>query len=118
MTGGMQALALALALSLGGNAGLGLAWLHARDAATRTLSERDSARADASACSDGVAYLRDLADERVRQAKAAQATAAEQRRQREAMAQLILSTPAAVPGDVCASAQARVDSWLRERVAP
>ncbi|SIQ01390.1 hypothetical protein [Pseudacidovorax sp. RU35E] len=117
MTPAMQALAPALVLSLGCNAGLGWAWLHARDAATRTLGERDSARADASACSDGVADLRDLADERHRVAKAAQAAAAERRRQQEAMAQLILSTPA-VPGDVCASAQARVDSWIRGRVAP
>lgn len=66
MTAGMQALTLALVLSLAGNAGLGLAWLHARDAATRTLGEHDSARAGASACSDGVADLRGLADERHR----------------------------------------------------
>lgn len=118
MTAAMQALALALVLSVAGNAGLGWAWLRARDAVTRTTGERDSARADASACSDGVADLRELADERGRRAKAAQATAAERRRQQEALAQLILSTPAAVPGDVCASAQARVDSWMRGREAP
>lgn len=117
MTAAMQALVLALVLSVVSNAGLGWAWLHARDAATRTTGERDSARADASACSDGVADLRDLAEERGQRAKAAQATAAERRRQQEAMAQLILSTPAPVPGDVCASAQARVDSWIRGRAA-
>lgn len=118
MMTGFQVLGLALALSLAANGALGAAWLHTRDAATRTTGERDSARADASACSDGVADLRDLADERGRSAKAAQAKAAERRRQQEAMAQLILSTPAPVPGDVCASAQARVDSWMRERAAP
>ncbi|MET3517790.1 membrane-bound ClpP family serine protease [Pseudacidovorax sp. 1753] len=118
MMTGLQALGLALAVSVAANGALGAAWLHARDAATRTTGERDSARADASACSDGVADLRGLADERGRRVKAAQATAAERRRQQEAMAQLILSTPAAVPGDVCASAQARVDSWMRGRVAP
>ncbi|WP_234197152.1 hypothetical protein [Pseudacidovorax sp. NFM-22] len=118
MISGLHVLALALVVSLAANAGLGAAWLHARDAATRTTGERDSARADASACSDGVADLRDLADERGRRAKAAQDTAAQRRRQQEAMAQLILSTPASVPGDVCASAQARVDSWTRGRAAP
>ncbi|WP_304306223.1 hypothetical protein [Pseudacidovorax intermedius] len=118
MITGLQALALALALSLAANAGLAAAWLGARDAVTRTTGERDSARADASACSDAAQDLRDLADAREKKAKTAQANAAELRRGKEALAQIILSTPPAVPGDACASAQARVDAWVKGRAAP
>ena len=59
-----QALALALALSLAGNALLAKAWLGARDARQAVALERDSARADASACSDATEDLRTLADKR------------------------------------------------------
>ncbi|WP_234196299.1 hypothetical protein [Pseudacidovorax sp. NFM-22] len=118
MMTGLQTLGLALALSVAANGALGAAWLHARDAATRTTGERDSARADASACSDAAQDLRDLADGRERRAKTAQANAAELRRGKEVLAQIILSTPPAVPGDACASAQARVDAWVKGRAAP
>lgn len=116
MMTGLQAVGLALALSLAANGALGAAWLHARDAATRTTAERDSARADASACSDAAQDLRDLADERAKRTQSAQARAANHRRQQEELAHLILLTPPAVPGDVCASAQARVDEWMKKRV--
>ncbi|SIQ99453.1 hypothetical protein [Pseudacidovorax sp. RU35E] len=118
MTAAMQALLVALAISVAGNAGMGWAWLQARTAATELRGQRDEARGDASACSDATQDLRDLADQRAAAAKKDQAAAAAKARAHQALAQTILSTPPAVPGDACASAQARVDAWLRGRAAP
>lgn len=111
----ITAIAVALAISLAGNAGLGWAWLQARDAVTDLRGQRDQARGDASACSDATDDLRDLADKRAAAARKDQAAAAAKARAHQALAQTILATPPAVPGDVCASAQARVDAWARER---
>lgn len=107
-----------LALSIAGNAALGWAWLGARDRAAVAITERDDARAAATACSDATEALRDLADKRGEEAKRAQAAARQAAGQRESRAQQILSTPAAVPGDDCGSARVRVDGWLKGRAAP
>lgn len=118
MTEAMQALLVALAISVAGNAGMGWAWLRARDAVVELRGQRDTARGDATACSDATQDLRDLADKRAAAAKRDQAAAAAKARAHQQLAQTILSTPAAVPGDVCASAQARVDVWMKGRTAP
>jgi hypothetical protein len=107
-----------LALSVAGNAALGWAWLGARDQVATTVTERDNARAAASACSDATEALRDLADKRGAEAARAQAEARKAASHREGRAQQILSTPAAVPGDDCGSARVRVDGWLKGRAAP
>jgi hypothetical protein len=107
-----------LALSIAGNAALGWAWLGARDKVATTTTERDNARAAASACSDATEALRELADKRGVEAKRAQAAARQAASQREGRAQQILSTPAALPGDDCGSARVRVDGWLKGRAAP
>ncbi len=114
----MQALLVSLGLSVAGNAALGWAWLGAREKAATVVLQRDDARAVASACSDATDDLRDLADKRATEAKKAQAVARAVATGRQQTAHTILSTPAAVPGDACASAQVRVDAWLRGRVQP
>lgn len=107
-----------LASSLAGNAALGWAWVGARERAATSVLQRDDARAAASACSDATEDLRDLADKRSAEAKKAQAAARADASGRQQAAHTILSTPPAVPGDACASAQARIDGWLRGRVRP
>jgi hypothetical protein len=114
----MQTLLVSLGPSVAGNAALGWAWVGAREKAATTVLQRDDARAVASACSDATDDLRELADKRGAEAKKAQAIARDAATGRQQAAQTILSTPAAVPGDACASAQVRVDAWLRGRVQP
>ena len=114
----IQALLVALGLSVAGNAALWWAWVGAREKAATTIVERDNARSAASACSDATEDLRDLADKRGAEAKKAQAAARSAATGRQQTANTILSTPAAVPGNACASAQVRVDAWLKGRVQP
>lgn len=114
----MQPLLAALSLSVAANAGLGWAWIHAREKVITAVLQRDEARAATSACSDATETLRELAEKRGAEAKKAQAVARDVASGRQKTAQTVLSTPAAVPGDACASAQVRVDAWLRGRVQP
>lgn len=115
-------LIVALAISVSANAALGWAYLGQRDDTTEARTalrdmegQRDGARQAASECSDSVDDLRELADKRARDAAPARAAAASNAQGHNQRADTILSTPAPVPGDVCASAQARVDSWLQGR---
>ena len=115
----------ALALSLALNAALGWAYLVQRDKTTKAEAgvtameqQRDGARAVASACSDAVEDLRNVADKRAAEAKAARAEAAAKARGHNKKADSILATPAAVPGDDCRSAQVRVSEWLKGRARP
>jgi hypothetical protein len=101
-----------------GNAALGWAWIGAREKAATSVLQRDDARAAASACSDATDDLRDLADKRSAEAKKAQVAARAAATGRQQAAQTIMSTPAAVPGNACASAQVRIDEWLRGREQP
>lgn len=100
-----------LSISILGNV---LLW-SARDRTLQMEQERDSARAMASACSDGVDDLRDLADKRGKETKAALAKA---QKATAAAAQAALSevaTPAAVPGDDYKSAVIRLQRWEEGR---
>lgn len=110
-----QALALALALSLAGNALLAKAWLGARDARQAVALERDSARADASACSAAVESLQKFAMQRLKDATTARKAAEEQARKHAQRADKTLGKAPAVPGDMCASMQVLGDGWLKER---
>ena len=111
-------IAYALAVSIAANAVLGWVWLGARDARTVAEQQRDQARADATASSDAVESLDDLAKKRAAAAKPVQAAAraaavaAQQRATQE------IATPAAVAGDDYASAQARLQRWEQWRVKP
>ena len=116
---------VALAISVAANAALGWAYLGQRDETATALADlrgmegqRDGARQAASACSDSVDDLRELADQRAREAAAARAAAAGTARDHNQRADQILASPAPVPGDACASAQVRVDSWLQGRGKP
>lgn len=115
----------AAGLSIALNAALGWAYLGQRDKTTKAESavtameqQRDGAREAASACSDAVEDLRTLADQRAAEAKAARAKASARARGHNQKADSILSTPPAVPGDDCRSAQVRVADWLKGRAKP
>ncbi|CAN7371868.1 hypothetical protein LJR074_002215 [Acidovorax sp. LjRoot74] len=121
----MNPILIALAISVAANAAFGWAYLSQRDdtatakADLRAMEgQRDGARQTASACSDSVDDLRELADKRALNAAPARAAAASAAQGHNQRADQILSTPAPVPGDVCASAQARVDDWLKGRAKP
>ena len=108
--------------SLAANAVLGWAYLDQRDEAATARAElrgmegqRDGARQAASACSDSVDDLRELANLRGREAAQARAAAAGKAHGHNQRADQILATPAPIPGDACASAQTRVDDWLKGR---
>jgi septal ring factor EnvC (AmiA/AmiB activator) len=121
----MNPILIALAISVAMNAALGWAYLGQRDDTATVQAElrgmqdqRDGARQAASACSDSVDDLRELANKRAREAAPARAAAASAAQGHNQRADQILAAPAPVPGDVCASAQARVDHWLKGRVKP
>lgn len=121
----MNPILIALAISVAANVALGWAYLGQRDdtATAKTAlrdmeGQRNGVRQVASACSDSVDDLRELADKRARDAAPARAAAASAAQGHNTRADQILAAPAAVPGDVCASAQARVDDWLNGRAKP
>jgi len=113
---------VALAVSVAANAALGWAYLGQRDdtAVAKTAlrdmeGQRDGIREVASECSASVDDLRKLAERRYIVAAPARAAAASAAQGHNQRADVIMSTPAPVPGDMCASAQSRVDSWLQGR---
>lgn len=118
----IQPLLIALALSLAGNAALGWSYLQHRDKAAASLAtattQRDQARADASACSDATEALRELADRRATAAAPARAAAATTARTHQARADHTLSLQPSKPADLCASMQAMGDDWLQGRAKP
>lgn len=118
-------LLIALAISVAANAAVGWAWLGQRDETATAKADlramegqRDGVRQVASECSASVDDLRKLADRRYIVAAPARAAADSAARGYNQVADVILSTPAPVPGDACASAQARVDDWLKNRTKP
>lgn len=119
---GMAALTLALLLSLLGNVGLGILYLQQRDAATLARSDADHAgekeslaRGSADVCTKAVDALQLAGEGLKRERDQARARATAVAAGHKARADKILSTPAAVPGDACASAQARVAELLASR---
>lgn len=114
----MDALILALAISIGANVLVGFAWIHARDARAAVAQQLAAAQADATTCSDKVEELSKLADKRGAEAKAAQAKARAAAASAGKRATQELTTLAAVPGDDYASVQARLQRWEKRRVQP
>lgn len=115
-------LGVALALSVLANAGAGYIYLQQRDALTiagnnltHAAGDAATARAAAAACSESVEALAASAAVMASQLEAARTAAAQKAGTHMAKADVILSTPAAVPGNDCASAQARVASILANR---
>ncbi|MBL7091578.1 MAG: hypothetical protein ISS20_22600 [Acidovorax sp.] len=121
----MNPMLVVLGISLAANGLLGWAYLGQRDdtAVAKTAlrdmeGQRDGIRQVASECSASVDDLRKLADRRYIVAAPARAAATSAAQGHNQRADTILSTPAPVPGDACASAQARVDDWLKTRNTP
>lgn len=115
-------LAAALAISLLANAGAGYLYLQQRDALAIAGNNLEHAAGDAAtalaaadACSASVEALATSAAVMASQLEAARTAAAQRAGQHYAKADKILATPAAVPGDACASAQKRVANILASR---
>jgi len=108
-----------------GNVLTGWAWLSARDDLATARAELAGkgqelagVRGAAEACSGKVKELRTLADKRAQEAAPARRAAADRAADYNRQADAILAAPPAVPGDACASAQHRVDTWLQGRAQP
>lgn len=124
MTTAQRFMVLLVALTVSGLVNVAAVWevLRLRDALTLANSdanhaaEKESlARASADVCTKAVEALQ-LAGEGLKQERdQARAQAAAVAAGHKARADKILSTPAAVPGDACASAQARVAELLASR---
>lgn len=115
-------IAVALLLSMLANTAQWLIYLHLRDAVTLARSDADHAaeneslvRASADVCTKAVDALHLAGEGLKRERDHARAQAAAVAAGHKARADKILSTPAAVPGDACASAQARVAELLASR---
>lgn len=111
-------LSLLLALSVAGNVAIGNAYLDKRDEVRDLTADRNQQRDAAQACSASVERIKTAAEKQTAFAAAAVAAARSAAVKRDERADQILSTPAAVPGNDCASAKARVDDWLSGRVGP
>ena len=114
----LSATVIALAISLLANVGLGWAYLGQRDTATVATTETKQADGVAKACSDGVNNLGKQAAKRHADAAPKVEAARQQAEEAGKLAVQIISTPAAVPGDACASAQAAMDAWWERRAKP
>lgn len=115
-------LSIALGLSVLANVGAGYVYLQQRDALTiagndleHAAGDTATARAAADACSASVEALATSAAVMASQLEAARTAAAQRAGHHYAKADKILATPAAVPGDACASAQKRVADILASR---
>ena len=115
-------LGIALGLSVLANAGAAYVYLQQRDALTAAANNLEhaagdaaTARAAADACSVSVEALATSAAVMASQLEAARTAAAQRAGQHYAKADKILTTPAAVPGDACSSAQKRVADILASR---
>lgn len=104
--------ALLVALLAGGNIVLGKAWLGARDGRAKAEQSLEQVTAQAKQCSEGVAKLEAAARERILAGKKAQEQAGKKAAGHEAKAVQILTSPQAVPGDSCKSADAAINDWL------
>lgn len=108
-------LAIALALSMAGNAALTHFYLGQRDVATQAVSDRDSARAAATACSDATEDLAEQAAKRYAEAQSRREEAETQALLAEGRAQALLQKRPSVAGDDCRSAAVQMDDWLTTR---
>ncbi len=101
---------------------MALLYVEQRDAATLARSDADHAadkeslaRGSADVCTKAVEALQLVGEGLKSERDQARAQAAAVAAGRKVRADKILSTPAAVPGDACASAQARVTELLASR---
>ena len=111
----MSPVAVVLALSLLANTSLVYVYMGARDELAVAETDRDAARAAATACSDATEDLMALSAKRAQQSQPAIAAAAARATTADKRADEVLATPATVPGNDCQSADDRVGKWLRNR---
>jgi hypothetical protein len=110
--------ALLVALLVGGNAILGKLWLGARDGRATAEHSLEQVTEQARQCSVGVLKLEEAARDRAREGLRAMANARATSLERQTRAQSILSSPSAVPGDSCSSADAALNDWLATKGKP
>lgn len=110
-------LGILLGLSALTNIGLTKAYLKQRDKATTAISDRESARDAATACSDATEALAELSKKRAAEAEGRRRAAETKAQLAEVRAQKLLQTEPSVPGDDCRSAQVQMDDWLTSRGA-
>lgn len=111
----MNPIHIILAISLAANALLGWAYLGQRDKAVTHEVREQQATGAAVECSNGTESLQTKAQERKEAAAPKIAAAKKQAEQHNREADRILTTPPAVPGDSCASAQKELDDWWEKR---
>jgi hypothetical protein len=104
-----------LAISIAANAALGWAYLGKRDEAVTHAVREQQVAAVAVDCGKATEQLQTKAEEREQEAEPKREAAKQQAEQHNRKADVILATPPAVPGNVCASAQAVVDDWWEQR---
>lgn len=114
----MNPLAVVLAISLIANAFLGYAYLGQRDTAVEAKTDVKHVEAAAQECSKGTEQLEKQGKQREADAAPKRAAAAAKAAEHNRAADRILTTPAAVPGNACASAQAELDAWWAGKVKP
>ena len=114
----LTALAIALGISFLGNAFLGNAYLNQRDAATIVKTGTIYVQAAAKECSKGTEAMATAAAKNASAAAPKRRAAASEAAKHNALADEILATPPAAPGDACKSAEALVDTWWKQRSKP
>ena len=85
------------------------------DTLTTRTEERDSARIAGKLCSDGVTRMQDAASAAAAAAKPIIDKAKVEQKAHGERAQIILSTPATKPDDMCQSVQDRAVRWQKEK---
>lgn len=114
----MKALAIALFLSLMANAWLGHVYLGQRDTAVEAKTDVKHVEAAAQECSKGTEQLQQQGKQREADAAPKRVAAAKKADEHNRAADRILTTPPAVPGNACASAQDDLDVWWAGRAKP
>lgn len=111
----MSTVLIALLLSLSANGLLIWNTLELRDVTVALGAQADNAIGAAKTCSDSVDKLELAAATRAKSATAARTRAAASAASFEQRADETLSTPAAIAGNDCKSAEKRIDSWLNAK---
>lgn len=114
----MSATQILLALSLVANMALFWSYLGQRDTAVEAKTDVKHVEAAAQECSQGTEQLQQQGKQREADAAPKRAAAAKKADEHNRVADRILTTPPAVPGDACASAQADLDVWWTGRAKP
>ena len=111
----MNSIIVVLIVSIFANVAFGLGYLDQRDALTKARAGLEAANGVAETCSKNTGRLEKLAASRKQDADKARAEARAIAGAGDQRADVILATPATVPGNDCKSARDRAGAWLAER---